>query len=125
MGLLDSLNEFFGNKQIDETGYQELVKQREKVKKGLATELKKQLMMNDEEIKAVISLIEDYEKESDDVKKKFDTQNHSAKQAEDMYEKLNAIQQKMVADVRGIIRFIMKEKLKKANLLFGNRKNNI
>ena len=43
MGLLDSLNEFFGNKQIDETGYQELVRQREKVKKGLATELKKQL----------------------------------------------------------------------------------
>lgn len=125
MGLLDSLNEIFGNKQIDETGYQELVKQREKVKKGLATELKKQLMMNDEEIKAVISLIEDYEKELDDVKNKFDTQNHSAKQAEDMYEKLNAIQQKMVADVRGIIRFIMKEKLKKANLLFGNRKNNI
>ena len=121
MDIFKSISNIFNE---DDMGQKELLEEREQLKKKFSAQLKEQLFMTDEEIKVVISVIDEYNQKRDKVKEGFNPEDHSRQQAETMFKKLNILQDEMEVELKEIIRTIMQEKLKLARELKKRREEN-
>ncbi len=101
----------------DETGAKDLLRQRQQVRENLKKQLKNVLYMTDEEVSAVISVIEKYEKKRDEEQKKFDINDCTTDSAKKMDENLTILQKEMDDEVKTLITNIMQRKLELARKL--------
>ena len=121
MDIFKSISNIFNK---DDMGVKELSEEREQLKQRFSVQLKEQLFMTEEEIKIVLSVIDEYNQKRDKVKEDFNPEDHSVEQAEMMFKKLSILQEEMEVELKEIIRTIMQEKLKLAKELKKRREEN-
>ena len=121
MDIFKSISNIFNK---DDMGVKELFEEREQLKQRFSAQLKEQLFMTEEEIKIVLSVIDEYNQKRDKVKEAFNPDDHSVEQAETMFKKLSILQEEMEVELKEIIKTIMQEKLKLARELKKRREEN-
>ena len=121
MDLFNTVSNLFIKE--DETGYKNLVEERNKTKENFKKQLKQQLFMTDAEAAIVIGVIEEFESKRDEIQGNFDSNDHSIEQAEMMNKKLTILQNQMEEELKMAIKAVMQEKLKYAKQVLKNRGN--
>lgn len=112
MGLLDILSDIF-------TADNNEIKYRKKIKKNFYNQLKKQLLMTDDEAASVIEIIEEYELKLDKINKLYKTGYNSDARIKQINRDLIYLRDNLKKDVEGIIKFIMRSKVNKVKTLYG------
>lgn len=120
MDILKNFKELLKNKKLDAALYREVLKQRQITKDRFAYQMRTRLAMDEDEIGQLIDIITQSENKCDEIKNKFDPNNHSQEYAQDMEKEMLKVVEKMEEDVKAKMKEIMRKKLEIAKKLFKN-----
>lgn len=105
------------NKELKEV-QEEVLKQRQSAKDRFANNLKAKLFFNDDEIKEVFSVIDNFQKKIDTYTESIDYKNYDYYASKTAETDLSDIQEEMMESIENKIKEIMAKKVERAKKFF-------